>query len=42
MEYTKTELSVSALINKNPLIKTLIDTFDLHDEYDNEIREVRR
>ena len=42
IEYTKTELSVSALVNKNPKIKTLIDTFDLLDEYDNEIRDVRR
>lgn len=42
MEYTKTELSVNTLINNNPNIKTLIDTFDLLDEYDNEIRDVRR
>ena len=42
MDYTKTELSVSALIKKNPLIKNLINTFDLTDEYGNEIRDVKR
>jgi len=41
-EYSTTELQVDRLIEANPLIRELIDTFNLSDEYDNEIRDVQR
>ena len=41
-EYSTTELQVDRLIQANPLIRELIDTFNLSDEYDNEIRDVQR